>query len=803
MKIKSVSCTQFAGVRDRAISFEEGINVVYGKNESGKSTLVNLISRTLFQNARIGQKLNSDKEFQNLYFPGVRKNTSERGDFVDGKITVETEKGTYTLLKEWGEDSRCELSTPDGEKIRDSKRINGILKDALIYGEGVYSDMLFSSQYNTDISLQTILDVSKKTDAKREIVDVVSQAFVESNGISLDAIEQAIKTKIDKIQGKHWIFEREMPEPIRKLGQERCSKECGEVLKAYYDLKDAEKILKKISDLEEEVDTTSDKYMENDAVFREAEAVYDRFNKFSTALVLRSDRKENIRLLSEKQEKITKVFSSWPIIDKELEKAEKLKSEKDNRELLDKYEVARKIVAEINCLKGDIESLQCPSDSEIKQAKEAQRQMENLENKLCGMNLKAVIKIFGDHAIEIKSLRTGEALDITNENISITEAVNITVPNVMEMQLSPVDVDVKKIEEKIGEQKETLNSIFEKYNVYTIIELEQLAEKINNTKVKIGDANNRLSMLLGNVDTFEELEAKAIAVTITVRGKEDIEQEIMELCDDSDIESYVISKKTLIDSYCKEHGSISQLEHRIKELKDQLEEAEKPVEGVENIPDEFCNIVNPEEHGNLLKQDLKEKRGNREGALTEKITAVSNLETYKERIPGDYDPIEGMEKAKRNFEEKKRLLAHWKHIEEVFEKQKENIHDNPMQDIADRFTDYLGMITSGRVSSEFPESDKLNMNIYSGNHLLDYGKLSEGTKDTVSLAFRLAVLDHLFPDGGGVIIFDDPFTDMDAERTAQSCELIKECAARHQVIFLTCKKDYLDRLDGNRIFIEN
>ncbi len=122
-----------------------------------------------------------------------------------------------------------------------------------------------------------------------------------------------------------------------------------------------------------------------------------------------------------------------------------------------------------------------------------------------------------------------------------------------------------------------------------------------------------------------------------------------------------------------------------------------------------------------------------------------------------------------------------------------------MQDIAERFTHYLSIISGGKVSSEFPEADKLNMNIYSDNKLLDYGKLSEGTKETVSLAFRLAVLDHLFPDGGGVIVFDDPFTDMDAERTAQSCELIKECAKQHQVIFLTCKEDYFEMLNGNNI----
>ena len=216
-----------------------------------------------------------------------------------------------------------------------------------------------------------------------------------------------------------------------------------------------------------------------------------------------------------------------------------------------------------------------------------------------------------------------------------------------------------------------------------------------------------------------------------------------------------------------------------------------------DIPAEYLNISDPDAHLEGLQKDLKFKQRLREIALTSKTAAASKLESYKENTSGD--PVDDVEKAERVFEEQKMLLNHWLHIAEVFKAQKENIHDNPMLDIADRFTHYLSVISGGKVSSEFPDADKLNINIYSDNKMLDYGKLSEGTKETVSLAFRLAVLDHLFPDGGGVIVFDDPFTDMDADRTAQSCELIKECATRHQVIFLTCREDYLEMLCGNNI----
>jgi wobble nucleotide-excising tRNase len=217
----------------------------------------------------------------------------------------------------------------------------------------------------------------------------------------------------------------------------------------------------------------------------------------------------------------------------------------------------------------------------------------------------------------------------------------------------------------------------------------------------------------------------------------------------------------------------------------------------EDIPTDYLKISDPEAHLEALRHELDVRRKAREDALTAKTEASSKLELYKEKLDGDAS--ENAANAERKFNEQKELLSHWKHIEEVFRAKKNELSLNPMQDISESFARYLGIISSGKVSSEFPEQDKLDMNIYSDNRLLDYGKLSEGTKETVSLSFRLAALDHLFPDGGGVVVLDDPFTDMDAERTEQACELIKTFAKKHQVIFLTCKEEYIDMLQGNLI----
>ena len=789
MMIKNVSCTQFAGVRDRSISFTDGINIVYGKNKSGKSTLVNLISRTLFQNAKLDRR--KDKDFPVLYFPGARKGSGIVGDFADGRITFDTADGTYTLSKEWGGDSRCTLSTPNGV-IRDQRKISGILADVLLYGEGVYSNLLFTSQCNNDVSLQTILGASKKSDAKQEITNAVSQAFAESDGVSVDAIEQTIAKKIDEIAGKHWDLNREAP--ARKAG--RWVTGLGEILKAYYLLEDAQKDLSEISELERTADSAAKVYADKDSDVRTVEDRYVRFNAYASRLAVQNERKKAIERGQNELHKLGTILQSWPGLAEKLEKAAKLKQEKNARDIFDLWCSVSDARSRLSDEDYAVAKLLRPENREISDVKKYQRDITRLENKLCGMNLSAFIQMLNGNQVQIVSVRTGEAVDVSGGIASITEAVKITVPGVMEMQLSPADVDVSAVEAELARLNEKLAAIFTKYNVDTLEKLETYARRIDDANAKIERVNAEIARLLGSL-SLAQLEERYDQAGSTHRSREDITDDILKICGRDDITVFITKTGTVIDGYVKEYGSINALRAKVSDLSTELENMKKSVSDVEDIPAEYLSIANPEEHLKILQETLKFRQNDRENAFENKTAAAQEPNIYKDAHPEACQ--ETVDKARRNFEEVKSLLNHWLHIQEVFREQKANINDNPMEDIAAHFTHYLSIISGGRVSSEFPYADRLEMNIYSGSNLLDYDKLSEGTKETVSLAFRLAVLDHLFPEGGGVIVFDDPFTDMDADRIAQSCKLVQECAKHHQVIFLTCDEKYLDMLKGNRI----
>lgn len=791
MKIKNISCQQFAGLRDKNVSFEDGVNVLVGKNESGKSTVVNLLSRVLFQNAEVGKKSSSDREFRELYFPGAKKNGFEAGDCADGKITIETERGDYILTKEWSaQDSRCVLSTPDGV-VKDSEKISDILKDVLVYGEGVFSDMLLSSQRSADEALRTVLNPRENTDAKQEITDVVTKAFSQSGGVSAEVIEQAILERIDYIGGRHWDDKRDMP--VRTVG--RWKVKLGEILKAYYALEDAQGILSERERLTLLADKASQNYKKCEADFLEAQKNYTDFSSQYAKLSAIDERKKSLARCEAELKKADFVLSDWPDAKNKYRIAVGLHREKLQRELLDLYlsaKSARDAVLRI----GSGSDMQF-DDGDVLKVRKAEAMVQRLENSLFGVNIRAEIETFGNNRAEIRSVRSGEQIPASDGFAQINEAVEITVPGVLAVKLSPGSVDLSEVKRKLATLSAGIKAIFDKYGVKDLDELERLSEKVKADRAESLRLNERLGLLLqsGGFKSFEELESAASKVSGDIRGKNEILSDIKNLCDGSDAAEFAVAKKTVLSGYERDYESLENLSDKRSKLAAEVDELKKALSEVPCVPEEYLKIRDPKQYLETLKTDSEERKADFDEAIREKTAAVTRLEAFEESL--DDDPVEKAQSALKAFEEQKSLLAHWKNIYNVFCEQREKLSGNPMKDIADSFCGYLEIVSGGRVTSELSERSRLDIKIFSGDNALDYKKLSEGTKETVSLAFRLAVLDHLFPDGGGVIVLDDPFVNMDAERVERSCELVKECAKRHQVILLTCKEEIAGKLGGN------
>lgn len=791
MKIKNLSCTQFAGIRDKSLEFHDGVNLIYGKNESGKSTVVNLISRTLFQNPKINARV--DKDFCRLYFPSAKKGSAYAGDFADGRISIVSDAGEYTLSKEWGKHPSCSLSAPDGV-FRDSTVVDAVLRQALVYGEGVYSDLLFSSQKNTDRSLETLLDAGTNTDTKKEITAAVSKAFSESGGISMDAVESAIHEKIEAIAGKHWDFEKNQPQ--RKSG--RWANGLGEILKAYYAFEDAGNLLREMTELEEACDAAACECEKAENKAAALEEALDRLSCFSASIGLLNERKKRLASVKEQLSKYEAAAEKWPGLIRSCEQGKKLQKEQESRKMIDRFLRAEELHNELEQLEKRLSSFACPTESDISSVKRNSKKADLLKNKLCGMNAAAKITMLGDNTVRVTSVLTNEEVRSEDGTFNFSQAVRVTVPGVLEMLLSPQDADADSLRQQISLLEAEISEIFEKYSVKSLEELEEKARIFSQFRMKAESIKTKLNLLLDGV-SYETLAQRAGTVG-EARTAEEIKDSIFSLTGSADISRFVTACETTMKAFAEEYESPEKLSEKISVLTQEKEKINTALTLVGNIPDEYRKIPDIDAYLNEQKEKLKLLQLEKQEALKSKSALVSRLEAFHENY-GD-DIRVRLKNTESKLEEQKALLSDWKNILHVFYEQKNKLSQNPMENLGQRFSDYLSAVSLGNVTCEFPEKDKLDMNILSRDRFITYAQLSEGTKETVSLCFRLSVLDHLFPEGGGVIVFDDPFSDMDEERKKQACTLVKKCAERHQVIFLTCHDEYEELLNTKAISLK-
>ena len=48
MKIKKIKINSYGKLKEKEINFKDGINLIYGQNEAGKSTLIKFIINSLY-----------------------------------------------------------------------------------------------------------------------------------------------------------------------------------------------------------------------------------------------------------------------------------------------------------------------------------------------------------------------------------------------------------------------------------------------------------------------------------------------------------------------------------------------------------------------------------------------------------------------------------------------------------------------------------------------------------------------------------------------------------------------------------
>lgn len=792
MIIKKLSTDQFAGISDKEIEFADGVNVVFGKNEAGKSTLVSLLSGVLFKDVRLKMNLKADREFADDFFPAKKADGKISGNTINGTVIISDGDGDCKIVKEWGDEPSCKLT--GGVMLKGAEKVGESLQPILKYGEGVYRELLLAPQKAADDNLRELLDASVKTDSKAVFADAVSKAFAQSDGISLDKVEERLEEKIAELSGAHWDIENRCP-----AGNKRFQKSTGAVLKALYAWEDAQNALDELLKLEEELDESAAELSQKELAAAAAQSELDEFDKFAGELAALNANRAKLLRLNGDIKRFEQAASDLPKNKTALEQTLRLQVEKSNRDILDLYSAAKSAKDKLDAASGELAKIMRPADEEIQAVKNSEKRIQKLENSLCEMNIAAKIKTLGGNSVVVRSVRTGEEISAADGVFALSEAVSIEIPGVLEMEIAPADVEADKVKAAISELNAAKNAVFGKYGCASEEELNALAKRYDEMSYAVRAAENELNAILGEND-LDELKREAdelSAIGANVRELYEIEADIAELCG-GNAESYAVKLQTQIDAFESEYGSPTMLDELLSNAKKERDEAESSVMSADRIPEKYRDISDAEAKREELKRSCEQARNAREQAAVQK----SRAQTLFEGAGQSSDELrENAEALRREYDEKVAELYNWVHIREVFLSQKSALADNPLHDLAEKFGKYLALISDDRISPRFGDSGKPDFTLTGGDNLIDFRKLSDGSKDAVYLAFRLAALDYLFPEGGGVIVLDDPMSDMDDDRVKRSCKLINACGERHQVIVLTCREEYSSMLGGNVITV--
>lgn len=797
MKIKRVECDQFAGVQGRELAFDNGLNIVVGDNESGKSTMVDLIYQILFKDVKLDGR--SDSDFMDKYFP--KKVSGPQGDVIDGVLVFETSNGTYKLKKEWekGEGS-CRLTLPDGTSIKGDSAINEVLAGELKHRAGVYNEIVFASQKRDQIAVESIMRVlSKKADplseTRADLADTLTQVSLETGGVSLEKIEKALKENMNNLDG-HWDRSADAPEGGAKRAtyKNEWKKGAGLIVKAYYEMDRVRDMQTQAEDAERAVEAEKAQIRERQKLKKEIEAKKASFQKFRGMLGQRSLLSKAIKDHEERIAEQEGVLKKWPGLSADLIKARELRTKREQAAAHELYMRAKSAWQELADRKAEFEKLREVDSADIKELRELLAEKQKEESKLAGINLVAEIKQLGTVPIEVKSASRGNALDVAGGEINITEAVDITVPGVLEMQLKPQGVDVEAVKCAVRQKESDIRAIYEKYGISDIDELQSLADAYSAARQDVERLELTLERILGG-KTWEVVKAAGDAAPAGIEAASEIDRQIADLCGFKSVDAFIGGLETTLSDYEEKYQSIEKLRTAITDVKKEREVNQAKLDSLDDIPEEFREIDDPDGYDADLQAEIDD--------YDSQIEAHDDKLRHAERNLGEKSAEEysdELQEKEAEFETRKVEYEHWLNIYNVFCRLKEQTVGNPVEDIAKRFGEYLDVITDGGLELNAMD-EQMAVKLASGTHALTYDILSAGTKDTISLAFRLAMLEHLYPEGDGLAVFDDPFTDMDPKRVSQSCRLIQKFAENNQVIFITCDEKYKKLLTGHVISV--
>lgn len=282
MQIKNVRINNYGKIKDKDISFSDKINIIYGENEAGKSTLMRFIINSLYGIS----KNKKGKEYSDF-----EKYKPWNGDDFSGKISYELDnKEKYEIFRDFKKKSP-KIFNENMEDISKNFSINKSTGNEFFYEQTKIDEELF---------LSTLVVNQQEIKLEKQEQNVLIQKIANLIGTGEDnvsfkrAIDRLNKKQLDEVGTPK---SREKPINIVSKNIEKLKKEKEEIEK-YVDIK--YEIDDKKNRLQEEINelNAQNEFLQNLKLLNENEKIEKE--KIKIKENIKNENEEKINLLKNK-----------------------------------------------------------------------------------------------------------------------------------------------------------------------------------------------------------------------------------------------------------------------------------------------------------------------------------------------------------------------------------------------------------------------------------------------------------------------------------------------------------------------
>jgi len=808
MIIEEIKLNPFGAVRDKAYSFQPGLNVLLGPNEAGKSTLVNALFAVLFLPPDLRRSSEDWKNFMARCLPHPGGDTCRVSlQFRD----ADGERFNYTCS--WGEIREARLMPERGAEVNNPAAVRERLLQALSYGRATYEAVLFARQDEMERTLERL---GRDGEASRTIAGILRRAVIEAGGVSLEELEAALEEASRELL-QNWDLSRDGPKGGRGIDNPYVRGR-GRLLSAYYESEELRRELRQARELERRA---GDLAGQLEKAARERAETLENLKAME---LLEKDIRRRLALepqlekIEMQAEGWRKALLEWPkvagrdseltrnlekdseklaALKKELEEAGAQQAAQQKRELLRKAGPLQDKIEEID---RELSGLVKIGRNDLHDLKEWQKKAGELRAVVGAMKLKVRFATRRPMELKVTAGLEQPAMTKIGQEAAFEGAGRLLLESpdwLLEVQSGEGDVGslLREIEDAEKSLEERLSSL----GVQDIAAADAALGRRENLERERAGLRARMEGLLGESSySALEREVAALPEEKEIRDPRAIQEEITALSGAIAAgESTLLQERRKMEEWAAEHGSPEELACKLGELERKAGEITAELQKLAPLPEGYSSA-------DEFMAGLEEMRRLKD-KLQESISSlrIELIEVRKEL------PEESAEELAETLAVSEERLARLKEearalqvVAAEFRALKDELDSDTFEPLARSFARYLAPVTGGRYTAAELDGVVPGRIIRAEDEApLPVELLSTGTAGGVALALRLAVAEYLLEDAPGFMIMDDPLVHLDPERKVQAAAVLQDFARQKQLIVTTCDPATADLLGGNIILL--